>query len=68
MHVVQVEEELTRQRLVNQQAKERYARLKLENMELREKISLLERLDLFAYRGESACMVKFQQYTLKETY
>ena len=67
-HDLQVEEELARQKLINQQTKERYARLKLDNLELREKICLLERLDLFAYRHESACMVEFKHYHLKETY
>jgi hypothetical protein len=64
----QVEEELARQKLVNQQTKDRYARLKMDNLDLREKICLLERLDMYTYRRESACMVEFQQLHLKETY
>lgn len=64
----QVEEELARQKLINQQTKDRYARLKMDNMDLREKICLLERLDMYTFRRESACMVEFQQMHLKETY
>ena len=65
---LQVEEELARQKLLNQQTRDRYARLKMDNMELREKICLLERLPMYTYRRESACMVEFQQLHLKETY
>ncbi len=65
---LQAEEELARQRLSTQQVKDQYARLKLENTDLREKISLIERLDLLAYRRESACLVEYQQLHLKETY
>lgn len=65
---VQAEEELARQRITSQQVKDQYARLKLENTDLREKISLIERLDLLAFRRESACLVEYQQLHLKETY
>jgi hypothetical protein len=65
---MQVEEELARQKLINQQTKDRHARLKMDNLDLREKICLLERLDMYTYRRESACMVEFQQLHLKETY
>lgn len=53
---------------MSQQAKERYARVKLENLDLHEKICLLERLDVFTYRAESTCMMEFKQIHLKETY
>ena len=65
---LQAEEDLARQRLTNQQVKEQYARLKLENTDLREKISLIERLEVLAFRRESACLVEYQQLHLKETY
>ena len=65
---VQAEEELARQRITSQQVTDQYARLKLENTDLREKISLIERLDLLAFRRESACLVEYQQLHLKETY
>ena len=64
----QVEEELARQKLLTQQGKDRYMRLKLENLELREKLCLLERMDVFKYHAESACMLEFKHYHLKETY
>lgn len=65
---MQAEEDLARQRLANQQVADQCLRLKLENTELKQKINLIERLDLLAFRRESACLVEFQQLHLKETY
>lgn len=65
---LQAEELLTRQRLTHQQVKDRYARTKMENVDLKEKIGLIERLDVLAFRRESACLVEYQQLHLKETY
>lgn len=48
--------------------KERNRNLKDENLELRERICLLERLDLLRYTRESVCMREFQLHALKETY
>lgn len=64
----QVEEELARQRATNQQLKEQCLRLKLENTTLKEKMSLINRMDVVAFRRESACLVELQQLHLKETY
>ena len=66
--IVQVEEELARQRLVTQQTQERLASQKLINIDLKERLNMLERLDLLAFRRESACMIEFQRVHLKETY
>ena len=66
--VLQKEEELARQRLIAQQTNERLASQKLINLELKERLNMLERLDYLTFRRESACLVKFQQLHLKETY
>lgn len=65
---MQAEEELARQRIATQQLKEQYLKLKLENTDLRGKLGVIERLDVLAFRRESACLVEFQQLHLKETY
>ena len=48
--------------------KERNARLKAENAELRDKAALLNRLDVHKYSSKSACMLEFTHFKIRETY
>lgn len=64
----QAEAEAVRQQGLISYFKERNRNLKDENLELRERICLLERLDLLSYTHESVCMREFQLHALKETY
>ena len=64
----QVEEDLGRQKRLVAYLKENNGRLKLDNLELHERIRLLERLPLYKYGRESACMLEFTAYKLRETY
>ena len=64
----QAEEEAARLQSMISYFKERNRNLKDENLELRERICLLERLDLLSYTRESVCMREFQLHALKETY
>jgi hypothetical protein len=67
--VPQVEDDMARQKRQLAVLKERCARLRLENGELREKAALLDRLDLRQYSsGKSACMLEFTHLKIRETY
>ncbi|KAL3156045.1 hypothetical protein ABBQ32_013033 [Trebouxia sp. C0010 RCD-2024] len=64
----QVEDESARQQHLIGYFKERNKNLKDENLELRERLCLLERLDLLSYSRDSVCMREFKVHALKETY
>ena len=64
----QVEDESGRQQHLIEYFKERNRNLKDENLELRERLCLLERLDLLSYSRDSVCMREFKVHALKETY
>lgn len=64
----QVEDESARQQHLIGFFKERNKNLKDENLELRERLCLLERLDLLSYSRDSVCMREFKVHALKETY
>ena len=65
---VQAEEDLRRQQCLVAYLKEHSGRLKLDNLELHERVRLLERLPMFKYGRESACMLEFTAYKIRETY
>lgn len=64
----QVQDESARQQHLIGYFKERNKNLKDENMELKERVCLLERLDLLSYSRDSVCMREFKLHALKETY
>jgi len=64
----QVEDDMARQKRQLSVLKERNNRLKAENAELRDKASLLERLDMHKYSSKSACMLEFTHFKIRETY
>ena len=66
--VLQVEDESARQQHLIGYFKERNKNLKDENLELKERVCLLERLDLLSYSRDSVCMWEFKLHALKETY
>ena len=66
--MAQVEDDMTRQKRQLSVLKERNARLKAENCELRDKAALLERLDMHKYSTKSACMLEFTHFKIRETY
>ncbi len=66
--VLQVEDESARQQHLIAYFKERNKNLKDENFELKERVCLLERLDLLSYSRDSVCMREFKLHALKETY
>lgn len=66
--VLQVEDESARQQHLIGYFKERNKNLKHENFELKERVCLLERLDLLSYSRDSVCMREFKLHALKETY
>ena len=65
---MQVEDDLGRHKRLVAYLKERNGRLSLDNLELNERIRLLERLPMFQYGRESACMLEFTTYKIRETY
>lgn len=64
----QVQDESARQQHLIGYFKERNKNLKDENLELKERVCLLERLDLLSYSRDSVCMREFKLHALKETY
>ncbi|CAK0787193.1 hypothetical protein CVIRNUC_010409 [Coccomyxa viridis] len=64
----QVEDDMARQKRQLSVLKERNARLKAENIELRDKAALLNRLDVHKYSSKSACMLEFTHFKIRETY
>lgn len=66
--MAQVEDDMARQKRQLTVLKERNARLKAENCELRDKAALLERLDMHKYSTKSACMLEFTHFKIRETY
>ena len=64
----QVEDDMARQKRQLSVLKERNARLKAENAELRDKAALLNRLDVHRYSSKSACMLEFTHFKIRETY
>ena len=64
----QVEDDMARQKRQLSVLKERNNRLKAENVELRDKASLLDRLDMHKYNPKSACMLEFTHFKIRETY
>lgn len=62
------EDESARQQHLIGYFKERNKNLKDENIELKERLCLLERLDLLSYSRDSVCMREFKLHALKETY
>ncbi|KAK9790517.1 hypothetical protein WJX73_005962 [Symbiochloris irregularis] len=63
-----VEEDLRSQNRLVAYLKEHSGRLRVDNLELNERIRLLERLPMFKYGRESACMLEFTAYKIRETY
>ncbi|CAL5229415.1 g12736 [Coccomyxa viridis] len=64
----QVEDDMARQKRQLSVLKERNSRLKAENVELRDKAALLDRLDMHKYNPKSACMLEFTHFKIRETY
>ena len=64
--VLQAQEELVRHKQLISYLREQCARSQLDNMELRQRVCLLERLPALGYASPSACMVDF--VGRKETY
>jgi hypothetical protein len=64
----QADDEAHRSRRLLAFVKEHNKDLRQENAELREKLCLLERLDLLKYNTQSSCMLEFRHVALKETY
>ena len=66
--MLQAEDDSARQQHLIRYFKERNQNLKDENAELKERLCLLERLDLLSYSRDSVCMREFKLHALKETY
>ena len=68
VHDAQAEEEALQQKRAATIVRDCNKDLRLEVLELREKICLLERLPLLHHGGQSACMQEFVFTSLKDTY
>ena len=63
-----MQEELSRHKQLLGFLREQVARTQLDNIELRQRVCLLERLPALSYGSQSACMLEFVGPGSKETY